>query len=32
LIATVSLMAAALFALAITLPFIAALVIPPCWA
>ena len=32
LIATVSLMAAALFALAIVLPFIAALVIPPCWA
>jgi hypothetical protein len=32
LIATVSLMAAALFALAILLPFIAALVIPPCWA
>jgi hypothetical protein len=31
LIATVSLMAAALFALAIILPFIAALVIPPCW-
>jgi hypothetical protein len=32
LIATVSLMAAALFALAVLLPFIAALVIPPCWA
>jgi hypothetical protein len=32
LIATVSLMAAALFTLAVLLPFIAALVIPPCWA
>jgi phosphoglycerol transferase MdoB-like AlkP superfamily enzyme len=32
LIATVSLMAAALFALAILLPFVAAMVIPPCWA
>jgi hypothetical protein len=32
LIAAVSLMAAALFALAVLLPFIAALVIPPCWA
>ena len=30
-IAVVSLMAAALFALAITLPFIAALIIPGCW-
>ena len=32
LIAAVSLMAAALFALAVVLPLIAALVIPPCWA
>jgi hypothetical protein len=32
LIATVSLMAAALFALAIILPFIASMLIPPCWA
>jgi hypothetical protein len=31
-IAAVSLMSAALFALAIILPFIAALVIPRCWA
>jgi hypothetical protein len=32
LIATVSLMAAALFAMAVVLPLIAALVIPRCWA
>ena len=32
LVATVSLMACAIFALAIILPFVAALVIPPCWA
>ena len=32
LIAVVSLMASALFALAIILPFIAAMVIPQCWA
>jgi hypothetical protein len=32
LIATVSLMASLLFALAVLLPFIAALLIPPCWA
>jgi hypothetical protein len=31
-IAAVSLMATALFALAVILPFIAALVIPRCWA
>ncbi|HZC37904.1 MAG TPA: hypothetical protein VE221_04430 [Sphingomicrobium sp.] len=31
-IAAVSLMSAALFALATLLPVIAALVIPPCWA
>jgi len=31
LIAAVSLMAAALFALAVLLPFIAALIIPRCW-
>ena len=31
MIAAVSLMAAVLFALAIVLPFIAALVIPRCW-
>ena len=31
MIATVSLMASALFALAILLPFIASLVIPGCW-
>jgi hypothetical protein len=31
LVAIVSLMACALFALAIVLPFIAALVIPRCW-
>ncbi len=30
--AAVSLMAAALLALAVVLPLIAALVIPPCWA
>jgi hypothetical protein len=32
LVAAVSLMACALFALGIILPFIAALVIPRCWA
>ena len=32
MIAAVSLMAAALFALALVLPFIAALLIPRCWA
>jgi hypothetical protein len=32
LVAVVSLMACALFALAILLPFIASLVIPRCWA
>jgi hypothetical protein len=32
LIAVVSLLACALFAIAVVLPFIAALVIPPCWA
>jgi hypothetical protein len=32
MIATVSLMAAVLFALAVLLPVIAALVIPSCWA
>ena len=32
LVATVSLMASALFALGIILPLIAALVIPRCWA
>jgi len=32
MIAAVSLMAAALFALAVVLPFISALVIPRCWA
>ena len=32
LVAVVSLMACALFALAIILPFIAAMVIPRCWA
>lgn len=32
MIAVVSLMAAALFALGLILPFIAALVIPRCWA
>jgi hypothetical protein len=31
LIAAVSIMAAALFALAVILPFVAALVIPQCW-
>jgi hypothetical protein len=31
LVAVVSLMACALFALAITLPFIASLLIPRCW-
>ena len=31
LVATVSLMACGLFAIAIVLPFIAALVIPGCW-
>ena len=32
LVAIVSVMACALFALAITLPFIASLIIPRCWA
>ena len=32
LVATVSLMAAALFSLGVVLPLIAALVIPRCWA
>jgi hypothetical protein len=32
MIAAVSLMSAGLFALAIILPFVAALVIPQCWA
>jgi hypothetical protein len=32
MIAAVSLMAAVLFAIAITLPVVAALLIPPCWA
>jgi hypothetical protein len=32
LVAVVSLLACALFALAIVLPFIASLVIPQCWA
>ena len=32
MIAAVSLMAAALLSLAVILPLIAALVIPPCWA
>lgn len=32
LIAVVSLMASGLFALAVLLPFIAALIIPPCWS
>jgi hypothetical protein len=32
LIAIVSLMASGLFALAVLLPFIAALIIPPCWS
>lgn len=31
-VALVSLMAAALFALAVLLPFLAALIIPRCWA
>jgi hypothetical protein len=30
-VATVSLMACSLFALAVILPFIAAMVIPGCW-
>jgi hypothetical protein len=32
MIAAASLMAAALFALAVVLPLVAALLIPPCWA
>lgn len=32
MIAAVSLMASAIFALAVILPFVAALVIPRCWA
>ena len=32
LVATVSLMAAALFALGVILPFFAAVIIPGCWA
>jgi hypothetical protein len=32
LIATVSLLACALYAIGIVLPVIAALIIPPCWA
>jgi hypothetical protein len=32
MVATVSLMATAIFAMAIILPFIASLVIPQCWA
>jgi hypothetical protein len=32
MIAAVSLMTAALFALAVVLPFVAALIIPRCWA
>ena len=32
MVAVVSVMACVLFALAIILPFIASLVIPPCWA
>src|SRR5690349_14784283 len=31
LVAVVGLMACALYAVAVTLPFIAALIIPPCW-
>ena len=31
MVATVSLMACGVFAMAIVLPFIASLVIPPCW-
>jgi hypothetical protein len=32
MVATVSLMACGVFAMAIVLPFIASLVIPRCWA